>query len=209
MSLALTGFMGQLTYVDQLIAIHGKLQNGRGRRHEQGALHRAGVVLTVAAWQAYVEKVIEEALDLIRDEINDPNAATPQWAVHAYQLRRSAILNAVKKFNTPNDVNVRDLFQESFDFSPWPSWAWNVGPRQWNAVETRNRTNTWVLVRHSIAHGFSLPANVQWLQDDNENARLTLGLLQECKKHFVFLATKTDNSFAAHLTAAHGIANPW
>lgn len=56
MSNAQSKFMEQLGLVDQLITIHGKLQTGRGRRHEQDALHRAGVVLTVAAWQAYVEK---------------------------------------------------------------------------------------------------------------------------------------------------------
>lgn len=65
MSEARSSFETQLALVDQLIAIHGKLQAGRGRRYEQDALHRAGVVLTVAAWQAYVEKVIGEALDLI------------------------------------------------------------------------------------------------------------------------------------------------
>lgn len=209
MSQALSGFMQQLTYVDQLIAIHGKLQAGKGRRHEQSALHHAGVVLTVAAWQSYIEKVIEEALDLIRDEINDPHVASPQWAVHTYQLRRSAILNAVKKFNTPDDVKVRDLFRDSFDFNPWGSWAWNVGPRQWSSAETRKRTNVWVLVRHSVAHGFALPSDVDWLKGNNGDSRLTLGLLQECRKHFVFLVEKTDRAFADHLTAAHGIANPW
>jgi hypothetical protein len=61
-----SGSLGECTNllgsVDQLIIIHGKLQQGRGRRHEQDAIHRAGVVLTVAAWQAYIEKVLTEAL---------------------------------------------------------------------------------------------------------------------------------------------------
>jgi|GEM_PF-3075330 len=209
MSQALTAFMNQLTYVDQLVAIHGKLQNGKGRRHEQAALHHAGVVLTVAAWQAYVEKVIEEALDLIRAEMINQQVATPQWAIHTYQLRRAAILNAVKKFNTPDDVKVRDLFRDSFDFLPWDSWAWKVGRRQWSSGETRKRTNTWVLVRHSVAHGFPLPQDYDWLQDENGNARLTLTLLKDCRKHFVFLAEKTDRAFGDHLIAAHGIVNPW
>ena len=208
MSKARSSFETQLGLVDQLIAIHGKLRAGRGRRYEQDALHRAGVVLTVAAWQAYVEKVIREALDLIDVQMRDPLAASPAWSIHIFQLRRSAILNAVKKFNTPDDVKVRDLFQDSFDFSPWPSWEWCQGRRQWNQSETRRRTNTWVLVRHSIAHGFELPGDVDWLQGDNGQARLTLNLLNECRKHFVFLVQQTDRAFAAHLMVSHGVALP-
>jgi hypothetical protein len=209
MSVALTNFTGQLLLVDQLISIHGKLQNGRGRRHELDALHRAGVVLTVAAWQAYVEKVVAEALDIINAEMRDPLAASPAWAVHTFQLRRAAILNAVKKFNTPDDVKVRDLFQDSFGFSPWPCWAWRQGPRQWTETETRNRTNIWLRVRHSIAHGFPLPGDVHWLNGSNGQARLTLGLLRECRKHFVYLTQQTDYAFASHLMLVHGIAHPW
>ncbi len=209
MSVALTNFTGQLGLVDQLISIHGKLQNGRGRRHELDALHRAGVVLTVAAWQAYVEKIVAEALDIFDAEMRNPIAASPAWAVHTFQLRRAAILNAVKKFNTPDDVKVRDLFQDSFGFNPWPSWAWQQGRRQWTENETRRRTNIWVLVRHSIAHGFSLPNDVDWLKGLNGQARLTLGLLQECRKHFVYLVQQTDAAFAEHLIGVHNIARPW
>ena len=209
MSQALVNFLEQLGLVDQLIEIHGKLQNGRGRRHEQDALHRAGVVLTVASWQAYVEKIVAEALALMDADIRAPANATPAWAIHTFQLRRAAVLNAVKKFNTPDDVRVRDLFQDSFGFNPWSSWEWRQGPRQWTEAETRRRTNTWVLVRHSIAHGFSLPSDVNWLQGANGHARLTLSLLNECRKHFVFLAERTDHGFRSHLANAHGIANPW
>ena len=209
MSAALASFTSQLGLVDQLISIHGKLQTGRGRRHEQDALHRAGVVLIVAAWQAYIEKVVSEALDLINVDMRNPLAAAPTWAIHTYQLRRAAILNAVKKFNTPDDVKVRDLLQDSFGFSPWPSWCWRQGRRQWNENEVRRRTNAWLLVRHSIAHGFALPNDVAWLQDENGRARLTLGLLEECRRHFVHVSTQTDSAFAEHLVLMHGIAHPW
>lgn len=209
MSIARGDFTSQLGLVDQLISIHGNLQNGRGRRHEQDALHRAGVVLTVASWQAYIEKVITEALDVINAEMRDPITASPSWAIHTFQLRRAEILNAVKKFNTPDDVRVRDLFQDSFGFSPWASWEWRQGRRQWTEKETRRRTNIWVLVRHSIAHGFSLPSDVEWLQGSNGQARLTLSLMEECRKHFVYLVQQTDNAFSDYLVAAHGIARPW
>lgn len=69
---AFGSFETLLGSVDQLIEIHGRLQTGAGRRHRQDALHRSGVVLTVAAWQAYVEKVSVDALDWIESQIAGP-----------------------------------------------------------------------------------------------------------------------------------------
>ena len=209
MSAALTKFSEQLALVDQLISIHGKLQSGRGRRYEQDALHRAGVVLTVAAWQAYNEKVLMEALDAIAANLQNPAAPAPSWALQTFNMRRAQVATTVKKFNTPNDVNTRDLFFESLGFNPWPSWEWRQGRRQWDVQEVRNRTNNWVLVRHSIAHGFDLPANVPWLRGDNGTARLTLGLLKECRAHFVHLTSRMDAAFSDHLVTDHGLPSPW
>lgn len=206
---SLAEFNNQLEPVGQLITIHGKLQTGRGRRHEQDAIHRAGVVMTVAAWQAYVEKVLVEGLDAIAADIDNPVAPAPNWAKHTYKMRRASLLNAIKKFNTPNDVNVRDLFLEALDFNPWISWHWRQGRRLWDAAEMRRRTNTWVLVRHSVAHGFPLPEDVPWLQDNHGRARLTLGLLVECRRHFIHLVSQTDRAFSEHLVAHHGLAAPW
>lgn len=209
MSGALRKFSEQILLVDQLIAIHGKLQTGRGRRHEQDALHRAGVVLAVAAWQAYNERVLVEAVDAIAANMQNPGTPAPSWALQTFNMRRAQIAGAIKKFNTPNDVNVRDLFLESLGFNPWLSWEWRQGRRQWDVDEVRRRTNTWVLVRHSIAHGFELPDNVPWLRGGNGASRLTLGLLQECRAHFLHLTSKMDAAFSDHLVTDHHLPKPW
>lgn len=210
MSASLVAFESQLGPVDQLIAIHARIQTGRGRRHQQDALHHAGVVLTVAAWQAYVEKVVKEALQAIEDDLAAANPPSPRWALHSFLMRKSHILNILKKFNTPNDQNVRGIFQESLGFDPWPSWAWNRHGRNWSAAVTRTRTNGWVLVRHSVAHGFELPPDLPWLRQNAASApRLTLGLLEECKRHFRFLANQTDAALAMHLNSQHQLAVAW
>jgi hypothetical protein len=86
-------FEGLLGSVDQLTIIHRKLQQGRGRRHEQDAIHRAGVVLAVAAWQAYVEKVLNEGLQYIQDSVFAAVAGVspPAWATSAFLVRKAAI----------------------------------------------------------------------------------------------------------------------
>lgn len=208
-SAALEAFEAQLGSVSQLIQIHQKLQTGPGRRHEQDAIHRAGVVITVAAWQAYIEKVLEEGLHAIENDINDPATAAPNWAKHSFRMRHASLTSTIKKFNTPNAVNVRDLLVEALDFNPWQDWEWRNRRRQWNAKEVRLRTDIWVRVRHSVAHGFPLPSDVVWLQAPGGRPRLTLGLLRECRDHFTHLATKTDAAFARHLERHHNLQQAW
>lgn len=204
-------FLDQLKSVEQLIAIHGTLQAGPGRRHEQDAIHRAGVVMTVAAWQAYVEKIIPEALDVIGADIRDPAAVppAPTWSRNSFLLHCAAVQIQIKKFNTPNAANTRDLLKASFGFDPLPFWVWHQGPRQWDNKRTRKRTEDWVRIRHTIAHGYALPDDMGFLKGVNGNARLTLGLLKECLKHFKHIALKTDDALRDCLENDYGITAPW
>lgn len=197
--------------VDQLIIIHGQLQQGRGRRHEQGAIHRAGVVLTVAAWQAYIEKILYEGLIHIETHITAHvgGVAPPSWATSGFLIRKVSIKKSIADFNTPNSENVIRLFKESLDFDPRPLWTWHVSRRNWDSTAFHNRTNQWLKIRHSISHGFDLPENLDWIKGNNGTARLTLGLLRECRKHFHYLAQKTDQAFSNHLRNVHGVPAPW
>ena len=209
-------FADLIGFVDQLIAIHGRLQAGRGRRHQQDAIHRAGVVMTVAAWESYIEKVLSEAVTSIEEHAGiggpvavAPAAPVPPWARHAFALRRTEIKNSVKRFNTPNAVNVRDLFGEALEFNPWPHWNWHAQRRQWNQEEMRRRLNYWMDIRHSVAHGFPLPNDIPWLQDPHRRPRLTLDLLKQCKSLFQRLVSQTDVAFAVFLRDHHGVPLPW
>jgi len=204
-------FEALLASVDQLINIHRKLQQGRGRRHEQDAIHRAGVVLTVAAWQAYVEKVLNEGLQYIQDSIVAPvgGVAPPSWATSAFSVRKAAIRQRIGDFNTPNADNVRRLFKDALDFDPRPSWNWYVSRRHWDSAAFCQRTNSWLKIRHTIAHGDDLPPDIDWIRGSNGRARLTLSLLAECRKHFHYLANKTDQAFSADICNKYGLAAPW
>ena len=137
------------------------------------------MVLSVAAWRAYIEKVLQEGLETVSSDLHDPVNATPTWALHSFNLRHAQIKTLVKKFNTPDDVRVRDLFRDAIGFNPRPSWVWHQCRRRWDTKEVRQRTNDWVLIRHSVAHSFKPPDNIGWLQGKNGWARLTLGLLND------------------------------
>lgn len=200
-------FTVQMDYVEQLIDIHGRLQSGRGRRHKQEALHSAGVAMTVAAWQSYLEKLIFEAMDAIEADLNAAQA--PRWPLHVFYLKRADIKTKIGSFMTPNADNSRRLLKECIDIDVWSAWEYRVGPRQWSAQETSNRTNAWLKIRHSFAHGSPLPDNIAWITGDNGEARLNLTLLKECKRHFTHLADKTDHEVGNVLRGRHGLTINW
>jgi hypothetical protein len=199
-------FSELLGSVDQLIEIHARIQTGRGRRHRQEAIHRAGVVLIVAAWQSYVEKVAKEALGKVEAQVSvdQDGRPTPVWVRSTYKIREPAILKAIGDLNTPNSQNVWRLFQNSFGFDPRPSWVWQSPRRNWNTRQFSAYTDDWLRIRHSIAHGNDLPDNLQWIRGP-AGPRLTLSLLKECKRHFTELARRTDQSFIRFLRRQYGI----
>ena len=215
-------FADLVEFVNQFIDIHSRLQQGQGRRHRQKAIHHAGVVMMIAAWEIYIEKVLIDALDAIENEAGiapgaaagaaaavAPAAPVPAWAKLAFVPRRTDIANDVKRFHTPNAVNVRDLLTRSLEFHPWSHWGWRRGPRQWDHNEMRNRLNSWAWYAIRWPTASLLPGNIPWLNDPHGRPRLTLTLLRECKKFFEHLVDCTDESMAMHLHNHHGIRRLW
>ena len=206
-SLALTEFETLMTSVDQLSDIHARLQTGPGRRHQQDAIHRAGVVLTVAAWQAYVEKVAIEALGQIEASFDAANGEepVPNWARASFKFRKPSVTKSVGSLNTPNSQNVWQLFDWSFGFDPRPNWIWHAPRRSWTTKEFTDRTDAWLRIRHTIAHGNNLPENLPWIKNSAGSARLTLNLMNDCKRHFREKATRTDSAFSDFLQDQYGV----
>lgn len=210
-SQAANTFTASIGTVDQLIRAHSRLQNGRGRRHEQEAIHRAGVVLTIGAWEGYIERVLLDSLALIEANAAGAGvAAIPAaWARHAFSLFRAGIEDAVKQFNTPNSQNVRRLFQSNLRFDPWAHWNWHSPRRQWNSNTMRTRLDDWLRIRHGVAHGSGLPADIAWIHGPHHHPRLTLSLLKDCKNFATHLVKQTDDALRDFLIQEHGLPAPW
>lgn len=204
---ALESFEESMDYVEQLIDIHSQVQTGKGRRHRKEAIHRAGVVLIVAAWQAYVEKLAKEALEQIDTKLNDPT--NPSWVKASFTFRKPSIRKSIGDLNTPNSQNVQRLFLWSFGFDPKPHWIYRVAGRNWNSQTFCDRTDEWLRIRHTIAHGNGLPQNLVWLKNDAGTPRLNLNLLRECERHFRKLAETTDFAMSQHLSNEYDIDLDW
>jgi hypothetical protein len=145
-------FGSSLKDAHNLVWLHRNSQGGQGRRHRQTTLNRAVVVVTAAAWQAYVQDTTQAILAAL--------AVPHGHQGHAlYALTRAAAKNAVRRFNTPNARNTLGLFG-TVGFDPEPVWSFTIGtpPRVYAPQNVRAEINDWFDVRHAIAHGSQLPA---------------------------------------------------
>jgi hypothetical protein len=160
-----------------------KVKTGAGKRVQELALNRAIVVLTVAAWQAYVQDITREAIDLLKP------AAPP---MQPWNLTNAQVTRAIQLFSTPNAENTRDLL--SFvGFDPRPSWTWKVGQEALSSASACERMNRWLQVRHAIAHGHDALPDVPMLAKLNDGSRtLRRANAEACMTFFERVVEKTD-----------------
>jgi hypothetical protein len=171
---------------EELDAAHRRLRTGHvGRQWRLGALNRAVVVLSVSAWEAYVEELLKEAVDTLRP------GAPPMGA---WPALNATVRSQVGRFNNPNTENVRTLLADGLGLQDvTQSWAWQgVDPGR-----ARERLAEALRNRHQIAHGVNPRPTVQ-----NHYARRLPGFFRR-------LARCTDRAVRDHVVQELGVADPW
>ena len=113
----------------------------------------------------------------------------------------------LKRFNTPNAENARNLLLVHTGYDCIGDWHWPAGGL--NAIQTRQRLNEILNVRHSFAHGFALPTGLSWARDKRGDARLSVKALSEVDRLFAHLVRVTDREMAGHLATIFGVTNAW
>jgi RiboL-PSP-HEPN len=160
----------------ELGAAHRKLSTGnRGRQRGLGAINRTAVVICVSAWEAYVEEVIKEALDLLR-----PAGTTEA----TWNIVKEPALAQIKRFNTPNSGNTRSLIANCLGLADITSaWHWQNCTTQTACAYLNKALDT----RHKVAHGVNPRPTVH---------RSYAGWLPSL---FQNLASCTDTAIADHV----------
>jgi len=128
--------------VDELITAHSRLTTGhRGRQWGVGSLNRAILIIAVSSWEAYVEQLIEETINLIKP----PNPPVTNW-----QSLYASTKSAIGRFNNPTAENVKTLFRDCVGITDITSdWYW----RNCNSARAAQYLNELLIKRHEIAHG--------------------------------------------------------
>lgn len=161
--------------------------------------YHAALAASVAAWDAYLNQIV---LDFYNVTANPLDAA--YHSLHA--SARAVAESALKKFNTPNWENSRNLLVLHTGFDPLPHWVW---PAQRMAVaHVQERLNQILKVRHSFAHGFQIPS-FSWTQSPKGSVRLAVEGLRFNERLFRHLVRKTDKEMSAFVSKNYGVMTRW
>jgi hypothetical protein len=126
----------------ELAEFHLHLRTGKaGRQYGLASLNRAGVLLSVSAWESFVEELMRETVQALRP----PVAPLGSWpALHAHV---TSLLNA---FHTPNPGNVERLIRNCLGLADVHfSWTW----QNCTSAQAAQRLTVAMTYRHEIAHG--------------------------------------------------------
>jgi hypothetical protein len=117
------------------------------------ALNRSVVVLTVAAWQAWVETYVGTALTTMAEPPANRSGDTNYLRLlHATGPLIELATREVGRFSTPDAGEVCRLLRLLGD-DPRPRWSFASAAGAGSPHEVAGRLNGWVKVRHAIAHG--------------------------------------------------------
>ncbi len=156
-----------------------------GRLGRVAALNRAIVVMSVSAWEAYVEELVRESLNALRPPI-PPLGLWP--ALNA------SIRGQLGRFNNPNTENVRMLLSDAIGLANISaSWTW----QNHTSAQTIQRLRVVMDLRHQIAHGVK-PRPV-----------VATSYASQLPDFLLRLGRCTDRAVQDHLVEVLGVANPW
>ena len=161
--------------------LHGEIQ----------VYYHAALAAYVAAWNAYISNLIRDFYDVIADP-SDPKFRA------IYSIARQRAENALKRFNTPNAENTRNILVQYTGYDPINTLFWGQ----------REKLDDIVKVRHSFPHGFDIPSNA-WTQTLSRRGHLTNWGIHETKDFLKNLVNITDSGMKAHIELTYKLANIW
>ena len=166
--------------------------------HKTTCLH-AALAMLVAGWEAYLERLVREAQQTVADPTSIKLTA-------ALSLLMSLTAKEVKRFNTPNAENARNLLFAHTGYDAINDWQWVSGG--FNGIQARTRLDEILAIRHSFAHGFAIPTNVAWAKNRNRPGTLNATALKNVDRFLAHLVRETDRGMSRYLSGLLGLTSP-
>jgi len=153
-----------------LIDIHKRLSVLPGRRESELSLNRGVIVFAVAAWQTYVEQLTLAMLAASAPPAGDPTS-------RVYGMLKANVERQVKRLNVPDTAKTLDLWRW-VAFDPTPAWGFSytwekqrslahggriIGRATLTHPQAQNELDTWIQIRHKIAHGDAIPPEPRYV----------------------------------------------
>lgn len=176
-----------LADADEINIGHQGLRTGNaGRQYGLGALNRAVVVMSVSAWETYLEEVLKEVLVMLKP---------PQPPLGVWPSMNALARSQIGRFNNPNVQNTKDLFRDCIGLEDISfHWRWKHNDPQ----KACRRLEEAIRYRHHIAHGV-VPRPV--IHNQQYARRLPI--------FFRKLGNATDTGITKYFANHLGIATGW
>ncbi len=174
MTLSLQNFNKALSEAEQLLACFETLNN-HPELCSYDVLKKASLIMTLTAWETYVEDVVTEIFDAKFSLIKGSQFG--HFAEKQLQER-------LKYFHNPNSNKTKKLFEEFFGVDVTEQWSWpNVLPK-----DAREQLNKWISKRGEAVHRAQLDITQPQIIKKDE--------LEKCLRFFKALAQATDKALA-------------
>ncbi len=149
------------------------------------ALNRAAVIRCVSAWEAYIEELVRQALDLLRP-------ATPPLG--SWPALNASIRGQLGRFNAPNTDNVRILISDVIGLQNIHHfWSW----QNCSSAQAVHRLMVAMDLRNQMAHGV------------NSRPKVVTFYASHLPDFFRRLSRCTDNAVRGYFGTTLGNPNPW
>jgi hypothetical protein len=162
---------GNVAEVDRLRKIHSQITTrGPGRKHNVAVLHKSGIVLLVACWEAFVEDLASAALEIMIAKATDHtifpqnvlervasthqglkawNLAGSGWKKSLRDNMKSVLAKTTGALNTPKTAQIDELFTRTIGLHDLAAhWKWKGR----SAKQASKALDDLVTLRGSIAH---------------------------------------------------------
>ncbi|EKO3892737.1 hypothetical protein P0F23_000098 [Vibrio metschnikovii] len=172
MSEAKANFEYAISDAEQLLECYDQLNGCHSNSQPPEVLKRATLIMTLTAWETYVEDIAKELVD------------AKYGVIKGSQLGRiveNRLEEHLKYFNNPGSQKTKALFEEFFGIDVTEAWTWaNVHTTD----DARTQLNRWLKKRGEAVHRAQT--------DKNETHIVKREELNKCIRFFRELVNVTD-----------------
>ncbi|WP_345858786.1 HEPN domain-containing protein [Shewanella algae] len=176
MTKAKDNFDNAILDAERILEVYYKLNKAEDRNREPEELKRAALIMTLTAWETYVEDVIAERLEADLRALKGSKAGN---------FIEATLERELKYFHTPNSQKTKGMFQRFLDLDVTESWTWIDGEPE----QVQRKLNEWIVKRGEAVH-----RSVSDQQAAHIVSRKDLG---KCVTFFKKLVERTDEVVAS------------
>jgi hypothetical protein len=174
MSSAKQGFIFAISDAEELISCYDAMNSGDSNNQPPEVLKRAALIMTLTAWETYVEDVASELIEKKYGVVMGSQVGN---------IIDNRLQEHLKVFNNPDSKKTKDLFLEFFGIDVTESWVWG---NYHLAKDARTVLNSWLKKRGEAVHRAQTDKQLMHIVKRDE--------LDKCIRFFKELVDVTDQT---------------